>query len=103
MEVVDTILEVFEFHNRFHRRRTPTVMNRDELARHQEPNWLQIRRAIQESAAVLLIITQGITQRMHTQNWVAFEVGIAAGHNPPVYNIITEHGKQLLQNHQLLY
>jgi hypothetical protein len=59
------------------------IINSDELSRSQKPHWEQIKDAIQESDAILLILTGGIIRRQHTQNWVAFEVGVAAGCNPP--------------------
>ena len=31
-----------------------------------------------------MILTQGILEQEHTQNWVAFEVGVAGGHNPSI-------------------
>lgn len=82
--IVDSILRIFQHHNNFHRLGRPhRIMNRDELSRSQKPHWEQIKDAIQESDAVLLILTRGITQQKHTQNWVAFEVGVAAGCDPP--------------------
>jgi hypothetical protein len=86
-EIRDIILEVFRHHNRWHRmrRRPPIVVDNEMLARSPDPYWEQIRNMIQrESDAVFLILTRGITEQEHTQNWVAFEIGIAAGHNPPI-------------------
>ena len=59
------------------------MATRDKLASSKDPNWLQIKRWIQDSDAVLLIITGEIIRQEHTQNWIAFEVGIAAGCDPP--------------------
>jgi hypothetical protein len=75
----DSILKIFERH----RRRPYKIMNKDDLSRSQEPNWLQIKQWIQKSDAVLLILSGGITRYEHTQNWVAFEVGVAAACDPP--------------------
>ena len=83
-EVVDIILRIFDHHNRFSKMGRPyKIINGDGLSRSQKPHWAQIKDAIQESDAVLLILSGGIIEQEHTQNWVAFEVGVAAGCNPP--------------------
>jgi hypothetical protein len=83
-ELVNIILGIFQHHHRFSRMVRPyTIINGDELSRSQKPHWEQIKDAIHESDAVLLILSGGIIEQEHTQNWVAFEVGIAAGCNPP--------------------
>jgi hypothetical protein len=84
-EIVDIIVEVFRFHNQFHpRRRPPIIVDRELLSRSPDPHWEQIWGFIYESDAVFLILTQEILEQEHTQNWVAFEVGVAAGHEPPI-------------------
>jgi hypothetical protein len=81
---VDAILRIFEHHKKWYRKGRPyKIIDGDELARNPEPHWLQIKHSIQRSDAVLLILSGGITQQEHTQNWVAFEVGVAAGCDPP--------------------
>jgi hypothetical protein len=77
--IVDIILEIFDHH----KRRPYRIINRNDLSRSEKPHWEQIKDSIQKSDAVLLILTRGITQQEHTQNWVAFEVGVAAGCDPP--------------------
>ena len=49
--------------------------------------------------------TQRVLDRAQKQGLIEREKGEppAPGQFPPVYNIITERGKQLLQSHQLLY
>ena len=79
IELVEKVLTVFEHH----KRRPYKIINKDELSRSPDPHWLQIKSWIQKSDAVFLILSQGITGQEHTQNWVAFEVGVAAGCNPP--------------------
>jgi hypothetical protein len=84
-DIVDIILGVFEFHNQHHRRRRhPIRVNRELLSQSTAPHWEQIRDLIHQSDGVFLILTQGILEQEHTQNWVAFEVGVAAGHNPSI-------------------
>lgn len=82
-EIVNIILRIF----RHHGRRPFTIMNMEELSLSQDAYWLQIKNRIQESDAVLLILSGGIIEREHTQNWVAFEVGVAAGCDKPVIAI----------------
>jgi hypothetical protein len=77
--IVKTILNVF----RFDGRREPRIMDSDELLRNPQPHWLQIKHSILMSDAVFLILSGGIIRQEHTQNWVAFEVGVAAGCDPP--------------------
>lgn len=43
-----------------------------------------IRQSVQSARALFLLITQNVVSRHHTNNWVAFELGLAYGHTPPV-------------------
>jgi len=60
---------------------------------HGEPNWLWIKNEILKSEALFVILSKGLVAQEHTQNWVAFEIGIAAGCDPPkpVHVITGEH------------
>lgn len=87
-EVLAGVLEAFDFYNKTqssapHNKRHYIIMNEDALKASQEPYWLQIKNQIERSDALILIISEGITAKEFTQNWVAFEVGVAAGCNPP--------------------
>jgi hypothetical protein len=79
IEIVEEVLTVFKHHGR----RPYKIITEDELSRTPDPHWLYIKSWIQKSDAVFLILSGGITEQEHTQNWVAFEVGVAAGCNPP--------------------
>jgi len=65
-------------------------MDSEILSSNPEPNWFQITQAIRNCDAVFLIITGGITRQEHTQNWVAFEVGVAAALDKPVIAVRAE-------------
>lgn len=45
-------------------------------------NWQIIRDEIRKSMAVVLLVTRNLVQKRHTQNWIGFEVGVAAGSKP---------------------
>lgn len=47
------------------------------------PDWKWIKDEIQRSEALFVILTNGVVRSEHTQNWVAFEIGVAAGCDPP--------------------
>ncbi|MDY6894306.1 MAG: hypothetical protein SVO01_02645 [Thermotogota bacterium] len=53
----------------------------------KDEDWKNIRKEIQDSDAVFLLvgpnISPDIRDSAHTQNWIAFEVGIACGCEPP--------------------
>jgi hypothetical protein len=59
----------------------PVLM--EERLHNGEPNWLWIKREIQKSDALFVILSRGLVAQEHTQNWVAFEIGVAAGCEPP--------------------
>jgi hypothetical protein len=86
--ILDGVIEAFDFYNKTqaytpHNKRHYIIMNEERLKASQEPYWQQIKNQIERSDALILIISEGITQKEFTQNWVAFEVGVAAGCNPP--------------------
>jgi hypothetical protein len=41
------------------------------------PAWEEIKNQITASEAVFLLLSQNVRSSIHTQNWVAFEVGLA--------------------------
>lgn len=59
-------------------------MEYEKWSRSGNPNWMWIRNEIKKSKALFLILTKNITKREYTQNWVAFEIGVAAACDPPV-------------------
>lgn len=89
-EIVDAIIKSFEGTGV-----RPLLMEdlQDEVLRDGEANWQWIRKQIQKSEALFVILSRGLIAREHTQNWVAFEIGVAAGCEPPkpVFAIIGEN------------
>lgn len=77
-QVVDRVLEIFD-----DTKIKPVLMEYEKWSRDNRPNWEWIRTEIEKSSALLVILTKGITEREHTQNWVAFEIGVAAECKPP--------------------
>lgn len=65
----------------------PIFMEFEKWSRNYNPNWLWIRKEIQKSKALFVVLTKNITERKHTQNWVSFEIGVAAGCKPSSANI----------------
>lgn len=61
----------------------PVLMEYEKWSRNNKPNWLWIKEQIQQSEAVFVILTRNVTNRKPTQNWVAFEIGVAATCAPP--------------------
>ena|SRR5919108_1983276 len=53
-------------------------------SRNGRPNLVWIKDKIQKSKALFLILTKNIVKNQHTQNWVAFEIGIASACNPMI-------------------
>jgi hypothetical protein len=62
----------------------PIFMEFEKWSRNYNPNWLWIRKEIRKSKALFVVLTKNITERKHTQNWVSFEIGVAAGCKPPL-------------------
>lgn len=78
------VIEAFDFYNTAAPKRRPyTVMSQDRLKQSIEPYWLQIKKEIERSDAIIFVISEGVTEREYTQNWAACEIGMAAGCNPP--------------------
>jgi len=47
--------------------------------------WNQIRDAIRDSGALFVVLSSNLSSSAYTQNWVAFEVGVAAALQRPVW------------------
>ena len=62
----------------------PVLMEYEELSREEKPNWMWIRDEILRSKALFLILTKNIVDKTHTQNWVAFEIGVASTRSPVI-------------------
>jgi TIR domain len=56
----------------------PVRMEYEKWSRKGKPNWRWIRNEILKSKALFLILTNNIVARVHTHNWVAFEIGVAS-------------------------
>ncbi len=82
------------FHNAFKDTGVKAVaMEYEGWHRNKEPNWKWIRKEITKSKALFVILTKNVASIMHTRNWVAFEIGVAAASIPqkPVY-VFNEEG-----------
>ena len=62
----------------------PVLMEYEKWSRNDRPNWMWIKDEIQKSTALFLILTKNIAENEYTQNWVAFEIGVAATSNPAI-------------------
>jgi hypothetical protein len=56
----------------------------ESLSRGDRPKWMWIRDEILKSKALFLILTKNIAEKTHTQNWVAFEIGVASTRSPVI-------------------
>lgn len=61
----------------------PFIATMETYRRGEKPNWVWIKEEIEKSKALLLFITPKILEKEHTQNWIAYETGIASASNPP--------------------
>ncbi|MFY3739940.1 MAG: hypothetical protein HMLIMOIP_000365 [Candidatus Nitrosomirales archaeon] len=61
----------------------PFIAAMETWQRGAKPNWLWIKQEIEKSKALFLFVTPSILKREHTQNWIAYETGVAATFNPP--------------------
>jgi TIR domain len=62
----------------------PVRMEYEKWSRKGRPNWIWIKDEIQGSKALFLILTRNIIKKEYTQNWIAFEIGVAAMCDPQV-------------------
>jgi hypothetical protein len=78
-EIVDAIIRSFDGTGV-----QPILVEDIEWSKNHEPNWLWIKNQIVRSRALFVILSKGLIAQEHTQNWVAFEIGVAAGCDPPI-------------------
>ena len=62
----------------------PVLMEYEKWSRNNRPNWKWIKDEVQKSSALFLILTKNIVKNEYTQNWVAFEIGVAATSYPAI-------------------
>jgi hypothetical protein len=60
----------------------PVFMEFEEHSKENRADWEWIRDEIERSTALLLLLTKNVIAAPQTQNWIAFEVGVAAGCKP---------------------
>jgi hypothetical protein len=77
-EIVDAIIRSFNDTGV-----KPILVEDMEWSSNPEPNWLWIKNQIIKSQALFVILSKGLVAQEYTQNWVAFEIGVAAGCDPP--------------------
>ncbi len=77
-EILDRVLEHFDDTGV-----KPVLMEKEKWSRMGKPNWIWIKAEIEKSKALFVVLTQGVVSKPWTQNWVAFEIGVAAECNPP--------------------
>jgi hypothetical protein len=51
----------------------------------QPPHWNEIDKQIQDSLATFLLLGPNVKNSDHTQNWIAFEVGLSCAHGKRVW------------------
>lgn len=49
------------------------------------PHWNEIDKQIQDSLATFLVLGPNVKNSDHTQNWIAFEVGLSCAHKKHVW------------------
>ena len=54
----------------------PRFMEYLSWRKREKPNWSWIKSEIEKSTALMLILSRNIVNREHTQNWVAYEIGV---------------------------
>lgn len=62
----------------------PVLMEYEKWSRSGKPNWMWIKDELKKSKALFLLLTKNIVKKEQTQNWVAFEIGVAAASEPPI-------------------
>jgi hypothetical protein len=56
-----------------------------EFEQMRSPEWQEIKNAVNSSEAVFLLLGQNVRRSIHTQNWIAFEVGLACAFSKDVW------------------
>jgi hypothetical protein len=51
----------------------------------QPPHWKEIDKHIQDSPTTFLLLGPNVRNSDHTQNWIAFEVGLSCAHGKRVW------------------
>jgi hypothetical protein len=51
----------------------------------QSPEWREIRNRVGNSEAVFLLLDANVNRSIYTQNWIAFEIGLACAFNKRVW------------------
>lgn len=72
---------------------TPVQALLMEFEEYQPPPWREIRQKVVGASAVFLLLGPGLRGSPYTQNWVAWEVGVAAALGKPtwVYEQVGNH------------
>lgn len=65
--------------------RTGVISKCMEFEEMSSPEWQEIQNAVHNSEAVFLLLGQNVTRSIFTQNWIAFEVGLACAYNKRVW------------------
>lgn len=76
-EIVDYLIDKFDDTGI-----KPIRMEYEKWSRKGKPNWIWIKDEIQKSKALFLILTKNIVKKEFTENWVAFEIGVASVCDP---------------------
>jgi hypothetical protein len=63
----------------------PVMMENKKWSRGNEANWMWIKKEIQNSGALFVLLTKSVVSKIQTQNWMSFEIGVAAAFQKPVY------------------
>jgi len=71
----------------------PTESKWMELENVEPPPALSIRREINESDAVFVLLSENLVDLQHTSNWVSFEVGLASNRTPPEHAAMSASGR----------
>lgn len=70
----------------------PVLMEYEKWSRNNRPNWKWIKDEIQKSSALFLVLTKNLVKNEYTQNWISFEIEVAATSHPtiPIF-VFREH------------
>lgn len=65
--------------------RTGVISKCMEFENMEPPQWEKISKEIQNSEATFLLLGPNVKRSEHTQNWIAFEVGLSCAFNKRVW------------------
>jgi TIR domain len=71
----------------------PVLMEYEKWSREGRPNWMWIKDGIQKSKALFLILTKNLVKEAYTQNWIAFEIGVASTRIPEIPVVVFKEEK----------